>query len=188
MVTLQELFLEIDTHHLSEPCGNVSEIDALEKSLGYLLPHDMKDFYRRYQSVRLFDSGSGATYRFIPIDKIHPTRIDIYGEDTNEWGPSTWLSICDVMDGNYIAIDVASIIGDECNFIDCYHESFAEPGECEIIARSFTELLEHALRGQSDIVYYLQEGFTGYGDAIPKTPKNTLIRIDNPNAPKKTGL
>jgi cell wall assembly regulator SMI1 len=185
MSTLHELFVKIDTYHSAEPCLDATEIDALEEGLGYPLPADLKAFYRRYQTVRLFDGEYGATYRFVPIREIHPTRIDMYGRDTDEWGPGTWLTICDVQDGNYIAIDVASKDGESYNYIDCFHETFARPGESKVIARSFTELLERALQGGGDSVYYVQKGFIGYGDGRPLTAENAAMRIDNPEAPQK---
>ncbi|MGD9099549.1 MAG: SMI1/KNR4 family protein [Anaerolineae bacterium] len=188
MSTLQELFVEVDTHHSSEPCTNVSEIDLFEECYGYQLPDDLKAFYQRYKTVNLFDGEFGATYRFVPISEIHPTRIDIHGQDTDEWGPNTWLTICDMQDGNYIAIDIASKEGKEYNYIDCFHETFARPGECKIIAKSFAELLECALRGGGDNVYYSQKGFIGYGDGRPLTAENAAIRIDNPQAPQKGWL
>jgi hypothetical protein len=188
MSKLEELFIDIDTHHSSEPCIDSSEIDNLDKRYAFRLPDDLKEFYRRYESVKLFDSEFGATYRFVPVSEIHPTRIDIYGQDTDEWGPSSWLTICDVLDGNYIAIDIASKDGEAYSYIDCFHETFAQPGECKIVAKSFTELLECALRGGGNSVYYLQEGFLGYGDGRPLTAENAAIRIGNPEAPQKGWL
>jgi cell wall assembly regulator SMI1 len=189
MPTLEQIFAEIDARHYHEPCTDPSAIEALEDLQGHRLPDDLKAFYRRYKTVRLFDGEYGATYRFVPVSEIHPTRIDIYGEDTDEWWrPRTWLTICDVLDGNYIAIDIASKHKRDYNYINCFHETFGRPGESKIIARSFTELLERALRGGGNSVYYLQEGFIGYGDGRPLTPENAAIRIDNPGAPRKGWL
>jgi cell wall assembly regulator SMI1 len=190
MRTLEELFAEIDTHHSSKPCMDVSEIDAFEKSHAYQLPDDLKAFYRRYGSVKLFDTRYGASYRFVPVSEMHPTRIDIYGigADADEWGPSTWLTVCDVLDGNYIAIDVASGDEGEYNYIDCFHETFATPGESKIVAKSFVELLDCALRGGGDTVYYTKKTFVGYGDGRPLTAENAAMRIDNPEAPRKGWL
>jgi len=188
MSKLEQLFVEIETKHNYELCIDPSSIEDLERSHGYQLPSDLKAFYRRYKSVKLFVYEYGATYFFVPVSEMHPTRIDIYGEDTDEWGPSTWLSVCDVQDGNYIAIDIASKDKGGYNYIDCFHETFARPGESQIIAKTFTELLERALHGGGDNVYYCQDGFIGYGDGMPLTPANAAIRIGNPKAPKKGWL
>ncbi|MBA4384366.1 MAG: hypothetical protein C0410_06495 [Anaerolinea sp.] len=178
MGSLEILFQEIESLHNSEPCHDESEIDHFEKQIGYQLPTDLKLFYKKFKSVCLFDNQFSSTYRIVPITEIHSTRIDIYGIDKDEYGPATWLTICDVMDGNYVGIDILSIEADECNFIDCFHESFAQPGDSKIIAKSFTEFLDHALHNGEDL-FYLQTGFVGYGDAFPKSPESSISRIEN---------
>ena len=42
-------------------------------------------------------------YRFVSVRDIHPTRFDIFGKFAAQYpGPDHWLTICDVLDGNYI--------------------------------------------------------------------------------------
>jgi hypothetical protein len=188
MHTIQDLFDEIEERHLYELCTDPSKLDALEEKYGHLLPEDLIGFYRRYRTVSLFDGPFGPSYRFVPPSEIHPTRIDIYGEDTDEWGPSSWLTICDVLDGNYIALDITSGSGDEYNYIDCFHETFAEPGQSMIIARSFIGLVRSALEGGGDKLFWLHEGFVSYGDGMPLTAHNAAMRIENPEAPEKGWL
>jgi hypothetical protein len=187
MTTLEDLLNELDTFHSSEPCIDFGEIDSFDDLNKYQLPSDLKSFYRKYKSASLFDNEGGPTYRFVPVIDIHRTRKDIYGEDTDEWGPSTWLTICDVQDGNYIAIDIASRHKDQFNFIDCFHETFGQPGECRIVAKSFTELLDQALHSGNRL-FFLEKGFVGYGDGMPLTAENASIRIENPEAPSKGWL
>ncbi len=178
MGSLTTLFQEIKLHHFSEPCIDVTEIDRFEKQIGFKLPSDIKLFYKKFKNASLFDNQFCTTYRIVPITEIHSTRIDIYGIDTDEYGPATWLTICDVMDGNYIGIDILSINGDECNFIDCFHESFAQQGDSRIVAKSFTEFLDLALHSGEDL-FFLQTGFVGYGDAFPMPPESSIIRVEN---------
>jgi cell wall assembly regulator SMI1 len=183
MDAIEDLFDEIEKDHSFEPCTDPTEIDSLETTLGYTLPRDLKSFYRKYNSVSLFvDPIGGPAYRFVPPSEIHPTRIDIYGQDTDEWGPSTWLTVCDVLDGNYVALDIASGSGDQYNYIDCFHETFAEPGQSTIVARSLAELVRSALDGGGDRLFWGHEGFVPYGDAMPLTAPNAAIRVDNPEA------
>ena len=163
---LQKLFAEIEQYHYSEPCQNAFEIDQVEGRYNCKLPEDLKGFYRRYRTVQLLGRHD-PLYRFVPVHEIHPTRLDILGDDT-DYGPATWLTICDVYEGNYIAIDVASENSGRFNYIDCFHETFAEPGRSRVIAISFVELLERALRGGHEQLYFLQPGFTGYGDALAR--------------------
>jgi len=189
MHTIQDLFDEIEQHHSFEPCADPSEIEALETRLACPLPGDLKSFYGRYKSVSLFvDPLGGPTYRFVPPSEIHPTRIDVYGEDTDEWGPSTWLTVCDVLDGNYIALDITSGSGDQYNYIDCFHETFAEPGQSMIIAKSFTALVRSALEGGGDRLFWGLEGLLSFGDGMPLTARNAAIRIENPEAQEKGWL
>jgi hypothetical protein len=187
MIDLEGLFSEIERLHSWEACSSPSGIAALEKHLGYPIPDDMQAFYRRYGTVKLFVGEHGdAVYRFVPTLEIHRTRQDVYGIDTDEWGPSTWLTICDVRDGNYIAMDVASGDGNERNYIDAFHETFAVPGACKVIARTFAELLERALHGPETGLYFLQEDFVGYGDALEPTPETAIERIDLPDDTKSS--
>lgn len=162
MNLLENLFAEIDKYHTSELITSEPDFDQLEKLYNCQLPIDLKEFYRKYKSVRLFYSEGVYTYRFVTMAEIHPTRIDIFGQDTDEWAPRNLLTVCDVMDGNYIAIDTLPKNDDEYYFIDCFHETFGDSGQNMIVAKSFTELLEKALHG-GDELYYLQKDFTGYG-------------------------
>ncbi len=187
MPDLQKLFMEIESLHTWEPAIDPAQIDQVQMRHGFELPRDLCEFYKRYRSVRLFVGEYGTIYRFVPIDQIHPTRLDIYGKDTADWGPDSWFTVCDVQDGNYIAIDVGSRYGDRCNYIDCFHETFAEPGESRIISLSFTELLTCALDSHGKL-FFLQDGFTDYGDGRPLTVENASLRIANPEAPEKGWL
>ena len=189
MHAIEDLFDEIERQHSFELCTDPSEVEILETSLGYPLPSDLKSFHGRYKTVSLFvDPIGGPTYRFVPASEIHPTRIDVHGQDTDEWGPSTWLTICDVLDANYIALDITSGSGDQYNYIDCFHETFAEPGHSLIIARSFAGLVRSALEGGGDRLFWGQEGFVPYGDGMPLTARNAAIRIDNPEAQEEGWL
>jgi len=51
---LEKLFAEIDELHFPEYYVDSSEIDKFELQLGKELPEDLKRFYRRYKSVKLF--------------------------------------------------------------------------------------------------------------------------------------
>jgi cell wall assembly regulator SMI1 len=188
---LEAFFDEIDKLPIGvEPCDDPESIDRLEEECGYRLPEDLKAFYRRYRSVTICDSEEELSRgccncRFVPVSKMHRTRIDIYGEDIDYYGPSTWITVCNINDGNYIALDLASGEGNERNYILCDHEVFAEPGESPVIARCFTELLKRVLHGPS---FWIGSGFMTYGDALPLTPETASRRIENPEAPRKGWL
>jgi hypothetical protein len=47
-------------------------------------------------------------YRILPLSKIVRARVAIHGEDDEQWGPASVYALCDVQDGNYVLVDVAS--------------------------------------------------------------------------------
>lgn len=171
---LEDLFIEIEKNHSFEFSVNPLEIDDFEKKYGYKLPEDLKEFYKRYKTVSLFAYNGGWQYRFVEINEIHMTGLDIFGETYEKdkyfsiETTYSWFTICDVMDGNYISIDFLSGNNEQRDFIDSYHESFGTPGECKVIAKSFTELLSKCLKGNGEHLYFLEQGFKGYGDALKK--------------------
>lgn len=180
---LKNLFIEIEKNHSFEFSDNLLEIEEFEKKCGYKLPEDLKEFYKRYKTVSLFAYNGGWRYRFVEINEIHMAGLDIFGEayaqdkDFSIEVTYSWFSICDVMDGNYIGIDFLSEKNGQWNFIDCFHETYGIPGECTIIAKSFTELLEKCLQSNNKL-YYLEKGFQDYGDALEITPETAIRRID----------
>jgi cell wall assembly regulator SMI1 len=172
-----KIFKEIDKSLIFELSKNLSEIFDFEENYSYQLPEDVKEFYRRYETVKLFTYKGGWQYRFVPISEMRITGLDIYGKYYENDGPSSWFTICDVMDGNYIAVDLASKKDNQWNYIDCFHETYGVPGECKVIAKSFVELLERCLHS-GDTHYYLEKDFQGYGDALEITPETAIRRIE----------
>lgn len=178
---IEGLFSKIEKLHTFELTNNPSEIDEFEKACGYDLPEDMKTFYRRYKTIKLFDGEWGSTYRFVPVAEMKNTGFDIYGDSANPdefFWPRAWFTVCDVLDGNYISIDLSSRAGNDYNYIDCFHETYGIPGESQVIAKSFRELLERSLEN-GDQQFYLKEGFKGYGDALEIKPETAILRISN---------
>ena len=166
MVTLEELFARIDAEHTPMLSADPSAIDIVERTYQCCLPNDLKTFYRRYSSLDLFPSEFGPVYRFVNPTEIRPTWLDILGPNATDPGPNNWLTICDVLDSNYVAIEVFPYTCDLYKFIDCFHETFALPDESKVIARSFTELLERALSHGDGVPYYVLPDFKSYGDAF----------------------
>lgn len=162
---LDDLFAEIETNHIFELTDNPSEIDEFEKRCNYQLPEDIKEFYRHYKTVKLFVDKGGWQYRFVSISEMRSVGFDILGTYYKPDDTISWFTICDVMEGNYVAVDLASGKENNWNYIDCFHETFGIPGECKVIAKSFIEFLKRSLHSR-DTLYYLEKGFKGYGDAL----------------------
>lgn len=162
---IQELIQQVREKHVANPPSAEAQIAHLESSSGFKLPEDLKSFYRACNGAELFAEGGNAPYTLLPIEQVKRTRELIFGEDDDTWAPASWYGICDVMDGNFIGIDLNSRDGRTFSVIDCFHETHGSPGGNTIIALSFTEFLRDALasRGRQ---YWLDEHFHRYGDAL----------------------
>lgn len=125
---------------------------------GYSLPPDMATFFRECDGASLF----GGRFEIPDPDGIVRVRVAIAGEDSDEICPASWFVICDVRDGNYVAIDFESRKGDTVEIIDCFHETIGAEGESAVIARSFTEFLSRLLSAGGG-EYWLAETFEAYG-------------------------
>jgi len=161
MSNLMDLIGEIKGSHFPNPPASGGQISAIEKKLGFELPGDLREFYSQCDGARLFKR-EDAPYWILPLDRLERTRVSITGEDDDQWGPPSWYSFCDVQDGNYLAIDIATLKEDKVQVIDCFHETFRDPGYNQVIALSFSEFLRDALKSGGEH-YYLNEAFKGYG-------------------------
>src|SRR5690349_12675999 len=130
MTSLEALFteLEADGRHQWQRTAD----GAVDQPAYAAWPDDLKAFYRRYAWVRLFISGPDDfhNYRFLPLTEAGPAWAVLYGADSSaaEWGPASWVAICDVNDGQYLGLDVDSGSGRERNYIYFHPHTFALPG------------------------------------------------------------
>ncbi len=65
-------------------------------------------------------------------------------------------TLCDVQDGDCVLVDVARQENDRYPLMDGYHEAWPNPEYCELVANSFSEFLERALRSKGRL-FYLQQ-------------------------------
>jgi hypothetical protein len=144
-------------------------LQQFEDTQGFGLPADLKEFYRRRGEAELFD----GVYRIMPLTELTRASLALAGEDTEDWCPSSWYVFCDMRDGDYAGIDLASIDGVTARILDCDHEQI---GRCEIIATSFTEFLGRAL-DSSGSSYWLGNDFEGYGTIEYEHPPSFYQRM-----------
>ena len=83
-----------------------------------------------------------------------------------------WFAIADVVDGNYVAIDLNHEHLGLC--YDAFHETFAMPGYVNVIASSFTDMLERLLNHKEDSTYWIQDEFKPLGEAFALYGFNTI--------------
>lgn len=160
-MTLAECIKEIKSRHYPNPPTSPAVLDSIESSLPWSIPIDLRSFFLECNGARLFEDYD-SPFEVVPIEEFHSTSIDVFGEVKAEWAPTEWYSVANVRDGNYIALDLASVDGDAGEYLDAFHETLGQDGYQTIIAKSFTELLSDALESGGEH-YWLDESFKGYG-------------------------
>ena len=162
MSALENLLGEIRRRpdcHLELPCG----LPAIPGNV--MLPGDLKEFYELAGGATL---GCGRVCPG-PVRILGPTelvRIDqaVLGEHVSTGPFSWWYALADVVDGNYISIDLSPEHQGSC--LDSFHETFAEPGYVNVVASSFSDFLQRLLNHDDDSSYWLQDGFAPLGKAF----------------------
>jgi len=128
------------------------------------LPADLVEFYELTGGVTIGDGSEGS-----PIQVLGPAveRLDVtVAGEVFESGPfKYWFALADVDDGNYLAIDLHPEHCGKC--YDTFHETFPFPGYVNIIASSFTDLLNRLVQQPMEAGYYwLDQSFESEGDAF----------------------
>jgi len=126
----------------SEPAHQVSSPKGLpELPEGFSLPADVVKFYERFgESILNEESETGAWARVVTPEEFNRIDAAIMGGERFASGPfENWFALVDVEDGNYIAIDLSVEHQGKC--LDAFHETFAIPSYVDVVAASFTDLL-----------------------------------------------
>jgi len=142
-MTIAECINEIESQYSPNPSASPSALDSLVSSLHWPIPSDLRSFFLACNGLRLFRD-TDPPFEFLPIEEFHSTTIDVFGEIKEEWAPTEWHSVAHVQDGNYIAVDLASVDGDAADYLDAFHETLGQDGHQKIVATSFAELLSDA--------------------------------------------
>jgi hypothetical protein len=130
-----------------------------------VLPADLREFYELAGGAVLFSERvCPGRIRIVGPDEVRRIDLAITGDEFATGPFEWWFAIADVMDGNYVAIDLNSEHAGLC--YDAFHETFAMPGYVNVIASSFSDLLRRLLDHKEDSTYWLQEGFKPLGEAF----------------------
>jgi len=148
---MRRLLEEVKREHFPNPPASAEQVAQFESAQGWMLDEDLRAFYLACNGAKLFRK-LGATYFFLPLERIIRARLSICGEDSEECGPGFLYAICDVQDNNYVAVDVRNS-GGPYPLFDCFHETFPEPAYTRQIAPSFSSFLEQALRSKGHLFW-----------------------------------
>lgn len=152
-MNLEALVAQIVTSHFPEKGANASAIESFETKWGLPLPDDAKMFYREMDGASLF-SQSDPPYRILRLSEIEPIAL-LLDADSKEIDAeiSKWFAMCDVRDGNYVALNLGQAHQAECPVIDCFHETFPNKVYCTVISRSFSEFVSNALNSEGRLFW-----------------------------------
>jgi hypothetical protein len=145
--TIHELVAELESSelHVLALHGAQEELDQFAARTGLAIPADMRSFYKRFSSATLF-----GRYQFLPPMQWVRTGAALQGPEWEESEPPSWYAFCDVFDGNYLGIDLATTASGTNPILNCDHDDVAHR---RVIAESFTEFLTWALRFPDDPFY-----------------------------------
>lgn len=148
-VPLSLLLEEVLRQHFPNPPATPAQIDAFEHRMGWCLDPDLRAFYLNCDGAALYDRVE-PPFRFLSLAEIVRARVYLRGTDADEAGPATWYTVCTVLDGNCIILDVSHQEAGRYPIRDGYLEAFPRPEYCRQIAGSFSEFLAGALNSQGD--------------------------------------
>ena len=130
--------------------------------LSFALPDDLCAFYEACGGARLFAEREYAT-RLLSPEAFEPVDL-VMGEGTEPDGTSaSWFVFADDESGNLLSIDLSPDRQGWC--YDTQIGRYGNPGDCPVIARSFTEFVERTLAAEGGYWYWLRDDFIPYGDA-----------------------
>ena len=129
----------------------------------HILPDDVVEFYRQTGGIYLFYRSN------YPISIVGPDEFVLsvpeicFCDPDQEDISANWYIIAKGPSSQYLSIDLKKERLGLC--YDSYWDSFANPGDTPIIARSFSELLRRLYHNRGEYYYWLKDDFDEYGDA-----------------------
>lgn len=138
------------------PCG----LPTVESEVN--LPNDLKLFYENCGGVYFFPNSEYGFTIVSPREMVLANPV-IVGELCEEDISSEWYIIGKDTENNYITIDLAKERLGKC--YDSFWDRHGVVGECDIVAKNFTELLWQLFRNQGKSIFWFDSDFVYIGDA-----------------------
>lgn len=133
----------------------------------HYLPEDIKEFYELCGGITLFENQSYIANIVSPDEFILANPI-IVGELCEEDITSEWYIIANDGNGDYMTIDLNPERMGRC--YDSYWDRHGVVGECDVIAITFTDLLQRLVKNSGQRWYWLRDDFASMGDAYDGIP------------------
>ena len=132
------------------------------------LPKDLEDFFKECGGIKFF-AGSDYSIEIVSPDRLllsNPVILpECWEQDIPEDDISNdWYIVADAGPEQRISIDLSDNRNGKC--YDSFWDIHASPGDCPIIAFSFTELLERIFNSKGGYWFWLADDFINLGDAF----------------------
>lgn len=109
-----------------------------------------------------FYSADDPPYTLRGASELRRTRVDVFGDDTDKWGPRDVFTVFETRDG-YLSVLATSVREDKCTFVECFHEEFGFSNSMRVVAFSGLEMFERILNPACRHPFYLNKDFVDYG-------------------------
>ncbi|RJX41646.1 SMI1/KNR4 family protein [Paenibacillus pinisoli] len=126
------------------------------------IPDDLQKFYESCGGLILFQHADYQVNILSPQDFVLANPV-IIGEMCEEDISSNWYIIASDSSGEYLTIDLKPLRIGKC--YDSFFDRHGVVGETQIIAMSFTELLNKLIQSKGQYWYWLDKNFVSLGDA-----------------------
>ncbi len=126
------------------------------------MPDDLREFYETCGGLILFQHADYQVNIVPPEDFVLANPV-IIGERCEEDISSNWYIVANDGNGEYLTIDLDPIRLGKC--YDSFFDRHGVVGESQVIAISFTELLNRLVQNNGKYWYWLNEDFVSLGDA-----------------------
>lgn len=125
------------------------------------LPNDLEEFYLLAGGATLFLNSPFGIEIVSPIEFVRANPI-IVGDSCKDDITYEWYIVAK-NGGQYITVDLAPSRLGRC--YDSFWDRHGIPGNCQVVAQSFTDLLERLLQSKGESLFWLGPQFESIGDA-----------------------
>ncbi|MEV4138125.1 SMI1/KNR4 family protein [Dactylosporangium sp. NPDC049742] len=130
----------------------------------HTVPRDVADFYAACGGAELFaDQFFGAL--ILPPEQVVKANLAIVGEEFPDDPSDAWYLIAKTNDSasSAISADFGDVHNGRC--YDSYWDRHGVAGSMDVVASSFTDLLEWMLRAEGRALHWTDPSFPALGDA-----------------------